>query len=376
MAEALTPADTTLTWSDRAVNVRAVEEALDALRQQAAGGAATGESAHGLRTSVLTLVVYAADGDTARWARDIVAALPSHHPSRALIIVARPSQQEPRIDADLSAHCHLPEPGVQQQVCCEQVFLTVRGRAADHLHSVILPLLVPDLPVHLWWTAPLDADPHLFEEMAGTCDRLIVDSARYEPPSLTRLDELARSEVPACSVGDLNWSRLTAWRELIAQFFDGATLRPYLERIEEVGVEIVDSASRTEGVLLAAWLAGRLGWEPAGDAGKRQMRMKAGDGEVGISIDEKRQAGAEAGLTAVRLVAAGPEGRVTFSLRREPDPGLVSASVKGPGLDLDWMSHLERESDAGLLSQQLAVVGPDRVYEEALAFAARLAASR
>src|SRR5262249_45125879 len=62
----------------------------------------------------------------------------------------------------------------------------------------------------------------------------------------------------------INWERLTLWRELTAQFFDGPTLRPYLDRIRRVTIEFVQNgpANRAQALLVAGWLASRLGWQP------------------------------------------------------------------------------------------------------------------
>ena len=46
----------------------------------------------------------------------------------------------------------------------------------SHLATVVLPLLLPELPVFTWWRTP-PFDQQVFDELTSVTDRLIVDSA-------------------------------------------------------------------------------------------------------------------------------------------------------------------------------------------------------
>ena len=110
MAKAVGKEEVTLTWSGRAVDIGRIESELVRLRYEAAGGAKGGEM-FAIRTSLLNLVVHAADEKAARRASQVIAGMPSHHPSRSIIAVTKPSEAESRIDAELLAHCHV-SPGL------------------------------------------------------------------------------------------------------------------------------------------------------------------------------------------------------------------------------------------------------------------------
>src|SRR3972149_2961774 len=90
MAQSLDEGRTALTWSGRAVELDRIEEELVRLRYEAGGAGQEGKP-FAIRTSFLNLVVHAADEESARHASQVIAALPSYHPSRSLITVARPS---------------------------------------------------------------------------------------------------------------------------------------------------------------------------------------------------------------------------------------------------------------------------------------------
>src|SRR2546426_12010211 len=87
MAEALDSGPLTLTWSGRGVDPARIEAELVRLRYGAAGYSGAAEGA-AIRTSLLNLVVYAANEAVADDACETLARLTGHHPSRALIIIA------------------------------------------------------------------------------------------------------------------------------------------------------------------------------------------------------------------------------------------------------------------------------------------------
>ena len=359
----------TLHWSGQAVDVQAIDAALQHLREKAADAAPAEGAALGTRTSVLTLVAYALDAAAAQRAGETIAALPEYHPSRSIVVLAQPSDDEPAIDARLSAHCHIA-PGLEGQVCFEEVELTVMGRAARHLHSVVLPLLVSDLPVFSWWSGDLPGDLHLLGDVLDASDRFVVDSARFSDAQsgLPHLAGLAQHTTTA--VSDLSWARLTPWRQLIAQSFDSPDLRPYLDGLTALNVEhAADSAAQA--LLLVGWLAARLGWQPEGEA-NRGYRLRSAHGALLASLRAQPSPDGEPGsLLAVRLVASRGDSEATLSIRRS-GPQLATVTTKAPEAGLERTVRLAGAGDPEMLAQELEFPGRDPSYEEALAMAAAL----
>ncbi len=69
--------------------------------------------------------------------------------------------------------------GGGDRVCYEEVVLSVRGEAAEHLTGIVAPLLIHDLPTHVWWPGdPPFTDP-VFDQLVEMGDRLIVDSSDF-----------------------------------------------------------------------------------------------------------------------------------------------------------------------------------------------------
>ncbi len=324
MAEVVTDKNETLTWSGRAVDTAQIEAELAKLRFQAAGEPAGGEG-FAIRTSLLNLVVYAEDQDSAQQASRTVAELAGHHPSRALIVIAHPAAGRSRIDAQLAAHCHVSA-GLEQQVCCEEVTLGISGPAAHHLHSIIIPLLVPDLPVYVWWPGRLPRERHMFEQLIEMADKIIVDSASFTGRAgLQRLAQLC-PDAAGCPLGDLNWERLAPWRQILAQHGEmpGADWRP--EMVGAVTVGYAGGANRqvpAQVLLLLGWLATRLGWDTAaaGRPAPGRLIVPAAGQQASITIvPEGRVAAAPGGLVSLKLLWRAQSGPHSVKISRLADP--------------------------------------------------------
>jgi len=373
VAKAVGPEQASLTWSGRAVDTGRIESELLRLRYEAAGGTRGGET-FAIRTSLLNLVVHAADEKAARRASQVIAGMPSHHPSRSIIVVTKPSAAQSRIDAELSAHCHV-SPGLEQQVCCEEVVLRVRGRAAEHLHSIIIPLLVSDLPVYMWWTGPLLGLTHVLEEVQGSADRLIADSARFADAAsgLGQLVQLS-GERPLRGIGDLNWDRLTPWRQLLMQHWQAPNLRPYLEKVDAVEIAFAESghqAQPSQAFLLLGWLAARFGWNTekisrAGPGGGFTIDAAKG----AVSVRMAPAAGCpdlEPGwLVSVLLRGRGKGERASLSIGRTGDPMHLAVRIEEPERVLEGRVRIEACDEGEMLAQELDMVGRDLQYEHAL----------
>jgi glucose-6-phosphate dehydrogenase assembly protein OpcA len=364
----------------RPVEVSAIEHELGQLWNAAREDTPDGQPL--VRSCVLNLVVYVTSDEEAGHAGEVVAQTAGRHPSRAIIVVAEPGG-ESRLEASMAAHCQVsPEGG--RRVCAEQVTLRAGGRALEELNGSVLPLIVSDLPVFLWWQDLPDAYSHLLHELLETCDRLVVDSADYPSDragaALADLRRLSTSH--NVGLGDLNWTRLTHWREFLAQFFDGPPGRDYLERLSRVEVEIASvhgqEADLTEGLLLVGWLASRLQWhvpddDHIGEAGPLDNGLIGPAGTV--TVDMKPDPGHPGeGLQSVRLLA-GDEARFEVS-RKAEDEACVAISAETPEGSYSRVVHMDPPPDAALLSEELDRLEHDAVFEEALAQAVRFMGGR
>ena len=338
------------------------------------------------RACTLTLLIHAESDEAADEVNNLVAEVTRQNPCRAIIMMLEPAASPSGLEAWICAHCHLPVGG-EKQVCSEQITLRARGEAVQGLASVVLPLTVSGLPIFLWWRAGEFSPPPYFDQILRLTQHVIVDTARFSPRG-THMQELAawlHKFAGRIQLTDLNWSRITPWRELIAQCFDSPDRRPYLDRLSEVRIEYEqDSArlvtQRAQALLLTGWLASRLGWEflmseRREEAQPRTFYFKSAGGLVKVERNLKTVDSACGVCFTIELRSEEPSA-ARFSFSRGPDGKVVKTSAEVPGLlPIGRSVRLEVLNEAEILNEELKWGVRDRGYEEALSVVARMVAS-
>jgi glucose-6-phosphate dehydrogenase assembly protein OpcA len=171
-----------------------------------------------LRACSMTLLVIAEAGDDAAALGETVAALMPAHPARTILILLR-GDGERALSQRVYQQCWKPF-GQRQQICCEQIELTASDAALADLPSVVLPLAVPDLPVILWCRSARLTRMAEFGEIAKMAAKVVLDSGAQASDctdAIGRMLDVLRS---GALVGDLAWTRLTRWREMLARVFE------------------------------------------------------------------------------------------------------------------------------------------------------------
>src|SRR5207247_6160925 len=65
-------------------------------------------------------------------------------------------------------------------------------------------------------------------------------------------------------LGDLNWARLTPWRQFVAHLWDAGTLQDSLRQIRSLDIHYVapsDQQDSARALLMLGWISDALGWE-------------------------------------------------------------------------------------------------------------------
>ena len=374
MAQALDSEGRELSWTGRSVDIDRIEAELTKLRYLTAGDADAGESL-AIRTSLANMVVLAEDDETAAQASRVIEDLAAHHPSRALIVIARPSEDESRIETSLAAHCHLA-PGLDQHVCCEEVTLHVSGRAAFHLHSIIVPLLIPDLPVVVWWTGPLPAESHLIEELCGLADHFVVDSSRFtDLGDLSRMREVAA--LHDCAIGDLNYERLRSWRDLVERHTGAGGLGEWISSVKSAEIRFTQQAKQTpaQAILFLAWLAVHCGWEldSATAGGSNRLTLRQDKREIPVYLEPVKYEGVDRGWLVSIKLAFERDGEVALlSVSRTGDPLLITVRAELPDGVREEHVRIEACDSQTVLMHQLDTAPHDPEFVRLLIAAAPL----
>lgn len=302
-----------------------------------------------VRARVLTLLIVADETRESEMAEQIVQ-LVERHPTRTILLLVGEPGAEERFDATVTLLCGMN----RRALCTEQIHLYAQGRARERLPGAVRTLLTADLPVVLWWTLPPATDPVLLERLARLSDRLLLDSATLgESASLCE----SASHWAARRASDLNWGRLTSWRDGIAQIFDAPCNRAFLPQLDMVRIE---GRQGTHGAhLLAAWLASRLAWQPTGREGERFHFARATGGQVAVALAEGE---GEAALQRVLLSGGG----ATFQVERADETSAECTACLPDEAPLVQRVHLRDERPIALLSRELDRMARDPVFDATL----------
>ncbi|UXY31106.1 glucose-6-phosphate dehydrogenase assembly protein OpcA [Streptomyces sp. HUAS TT20] len=242
------------------------------------------------------------------------------HPSRTLVVIRRQSRTprertRSRLDAEVRVGS---EAGTG-----ETVVLRTFGEVSDHADSVVLPLLLPDAPVVVWWPADAPEVPAK-DPLGALAQRRITDLYAVEHP-LEALDARARAYTPGDT--DLAWTRLTPWRSMLAAALDQA-------RVPVISAAVESEADNPAAELLARWL---------------EVRLK-------VKVDRVVTAGPV--VTAVRLGTAG--GEIVID---RPEGPLATLTLPGqPPRSL----ALKVRATSELIAEELRRLDADEMYAIAL----------
>ncbi len=315
----------------------------------------------GLRASVLNLIVVT-DEESAEDITRSVSNIAGRYPSRAIVLISDPEEEETNLDFQLSAFCNV-RGGGGAQVCAEQITIHAEGPPAEHLESLAGPLLISDLPIFLWYPGPFSPSSPEFAGMAALADRIILDSAAANDCERS-LREIAglleEEETPA--VGDLQWVQLSPWRALVAELFSSPERAGELGRLKEIEIlHAPDGECRA--LLFAGWLASTLGWsleEASRTDDGREARFASPSGEVAIDMSP---ASPDSRFRQVRLYSED----YGFEVARSRDLSEARTTVtKGDELLAERTVHLGTFDLGVLLGEELRYRGRDELYEAAL----------
>lgn len=186
---------------------------------------------------VLTLLVVT-DDDNVSEALKTATALSREHPSRVIGVILGDGRGEARLNAKVR---------IGENSSGESVLLRISGELTKHAESVVLPLLLPDSPVVVWWPGKAPSDPS--KDAIGKLARRRLTDAEATDAPIRALRTVARNY--AAGDTDLSWTRLTPWRALLAAALDQAPGKVS-------GGEVVATRDNPAAVLLVAWLQSRL----------------------------------------------------------------------------------------------------------------------
>jgi glucose-6-phosphate dehydrogenase assembly protein OpcA len=176
---------------------------------------------------------------------------------RRLITLAPTLAGDRPLETMVAAYCPLPEEGSAGAACGDAIVLRGSLGALSQANELVRSLVSDELPCWVWWNSSLDEPSEILEAIAPPPRRLVVDSSLGQPSRC--LDVLVARIATGQAVNDLNWLRLRSWRESLAMVFDPPSRRDALQHVVQLDID-VEGDHPVKGLLLAAWIANRLGW--------------------------------------------------------------------------------------------------------------------
>jgi glucose-6-phosphate dehydrogenase assembly protein OpcA len=266
---------------------------------------------------VLNLVIITDDSAQVEQSIEAANEASKEHPCRVLVVARGLRRAGTRLDAQIRVG---GDAGAS-----EVLVLRLYGALADHGDSVVTPLLLADPPVVAWWPGVAPAVPAQ-DPIGQLAQRRITDAAAARQPLKTL--EIRRTSYTDGDT-DLAWTRITAWRALLASALD---LPPY----EDVdAVTVTGAADNPSADLLAGWLRSRL-HVPV------RRRARPPGGGISSAVLERRSG-------PVELVR--PDGKV--GILRQPGQPVRRVPLRRPPL-------------RACLAEELRRLDPDQIYQAAL----------
>jgi len=259
---------------------------------------------------VMTLVFVVHEAD-AEHALATARSASREHPARVLGVVLGDGRGAARVDARV---------GTGSGWTGETALITLSGAVVKHPESVVLPLLLPDSPVVVWWPGKAPHDPAA-DPLGQLARRRITDAAAVPTGKSRAMLTQCHSYSPGNT--DLAWTRITNWRALLAAALDQT-------RAKVTAASVSAERISPSADLLSAWLTDRL---------KVPVARHSSDGP---------------GIT--RVVLSTRQGDITIV---RTDGKL--ATLSSPGEPNRPVALKRRDLDE-LLSEELRRLDPDDVY--------------
>jgi glucose-6-phosphate dehydrogenase assembly protein OpcA len=273
---------------------------------------------------VMTLVIVVAEDD-AEAAMSTAQTASHEHPARVLGVILGDSRGPAQVNAQV---------GIGAGWTGETALIRLRGEVVKHAESVVLPLLLPDSPVSIWWPGDAPDDPAT-DPLGALAQRRITDAAAATRAKAKALHAQCTSYVKGNT--DLAWTRITPWRALLAAALDQ-------NRLKVTAASVTAERISPSADLLAAWLGLRL------------------------RVQVERSGSAGPGITDVVLdTAKGPiritryDGKLaTFSSPDRPDRPIALKRRELPELLAEELRHLDEDDVYAATVQRMNRTGGRR----------------
>jgi glucose-6-phosphate dehydrogenase assembly protein OpcA len=298
-----------------------------------------------LRACAMTLIVATDEPDGGFSASQTIAELMREHPSRGIVLAVSESAEH-ELEARVLAQCWKPF-GKAQQICCEQIEITARPESWPNVGPTLVGLTAADLPVIFWCRHDAALNPGAtadqkagLQAIINLANKVVIDTQGL--PAAVALVTVAALRAQRRTVADLEWTRLTNWREPISQIFDNPSRRNYYSKFREVEIAYSGEELPAAALYAGAWFSAPY---KAQVSFVKETGFGPGLHRIMLRADSEQIVFERTGVECMRLHSTNGQQR----------------------------SYMyEQPSDHKLMTEELAILGSDPAFDSAYARAQEL----
>ncbi|NEQ30998.1 MAG: glucose-6-phosphate dehydrogenase assembly protein OpcA [Leptolyngbya sp. SIO4C5] len=307
-------------------------------------------------------------------------AIAAHNPCR-VITLSPVLGEDTGVTAQVSAYCPVQKSSGSNLVCSEYITLQGTKAALERVGNLVSSLMIADLPKFVWWKATPNPEQALFNQLAATCNCIVVDSSYFSDAEseLLKMQELTEK---GTYIADLNWHRLSPWQELTAAAFDPPERRANLLEIDNISIDY-EKGNAAQALMFLGWFASRLEWKPSefveegGDYDIKKVYFTGANNrkiEAELAAIPTADWGEVTGdLTGLRLTSSNLAADCCTILCSETTGCMrMEAGGSAQSCRIEQVTALSDQKAEFILGQQLQRWGQDVLYEESLAMTTRI----
>lgn len=235
----------------------------------------------------------------------------------------------------------------------EIIVLRPQGELIRHLNTLVIPLMVADTPVVVWWPSVPPTNPS--EDPLGRMAAVRITDVAETPDPMGTFRALRTTATPQDV--DLSWTHLTLWRAQITAMLDQ---QPH-SRV--VSAEVTGQSGNLSVQLMAGWLTVEMGvpvtivWNQKAE-GIQEVRIRTEAGDFDLSRHDVPVASRKGGTANDADAKAG-----TGSTANDAAASCAEqAWVTTPNSSKPQMVTLPHRTRTECLSEELGRLYPDKVW--------------
>lgn len=218
-----------------------------------------------VRACLFNLIIYTDESRRVSYFHDMILRIIEKFPCRIIFIQTETTPNHDFLTANISTETiSLGD----STIACDQITLKAGGNQISRIPFIILPYLASDLPIYLLWGQDPTKKNDIFMHLQKFATNIIFDSESTD--HLQKFSQIVLKLINTLNIEiiDMNWTRTSGWREVLAKIFNTPERSQQLANCKLLKIRYNNRPNEAfrhqaiQSIYLQAWLATQLGWEP------------------------------------------------------------------------------------------------------------------